>query len=164
MVTLRLISSLIAITAHRESCMADKLLTVLYCSVCKHVLRRFQGGIENNIFYLLGTSSDSVLFNAYISVHWDIYGAFQDHILFFLKLCHGHGQWISPVWLFCNPTDCGLPGSSVRGVLQARLLEWVAVSSSRRSSWPRDRTSVSFCLLHWQADSLALGHMRSPCY
>ena len=35
------------------------------------------------------------------------------------------------------------PGSSVRGILQARTLEWVAISSSRGSSWPRDRTRAS---------------------
>ena len=34
----------------------------------------------------------------------------------------------------CNPMDCSLPGSSVHGILQARILEWVAISSSRRSS------------------------------
>ena len=34
----------------------------------------------------------------------------------------------------CDPMDCSLPGSSVRGVLQARILEWVAISSSRESS------------------------------
>ena len=39
------------------------------------------------------------------------------------------------------------------GILQARILEWVAISFSRGSSWPRDRTSIS-CLLYWQADSL----------
>ena len=36
--------------------------------------------------------------------------------------------------------DCSLPGSSVRGIFQAAILEWVAISSSRRSSRPRDRT------------------------
>ena len=36
-----------------------------------------------------------------------------------------------------------LPGSSIHGILQARILEWVAISSSRRSSWPRDWTQVS---------------------
>ena len=48
----------------------------------------------------------------------------------------------------CNPMDCGLPGSSVRGILQARILEWVAVSSSRGSSQPRDWTQVFyvFCI------------------
>ena len=34
----------------------------------------------------------------------------------------------------CNPTDCNLPGSSVYGILQAKLLEWVAIPSSRGSS------------------------------
>ena len=43
----------------------------------------------------------------------------------------------------CNPMDCSLTGSSVNGILQARILEWVATSSSRGSSWPRDRTPVS---------------------
>ena len=43
----------------------------------------------------------------------------------------------------CNPVDCSLPGSSVHGILQARILEWVATSFSRVSSRPRDRTWVS---------------------
>ena len=38
----------------------------------------------------------------------------------------------------CNPMDCSLPGSSVQGILQARILEWVAIPFSRESSWPRD--------------------------
>ena len=43
----------------------------------------------------------------------------------------------------CDPMDCGPPGSSVHGILQARTLEWVAMSSSRGSSQPRDWTQVS---------------------
>ena len=43
----------------------------------------------------------------------------------------------------CDPMDCSLPGSSVHGILQARVLEWVAISFSRRSSQPRDWTCVS---------------------
>ena len=38
----------------------------------------------------------------------------------------------------CDPMDCSPPGSSVRGILQARTLEWVAVPSCRGSSWPRN--------------------------
>ena len=41
-----------------------------------------------------------------------------------------------PVPLFCNPMDCSPPGFSVHGILQARILEWVAVSFSRESSNP----------------------------
>ena len=43
----------------------------------------------------------------------------------------------------CDPVDCSLPGSSVHGILQARILEWVAISYSRGSSRPRNRTRVS---------------------
>ena len=53
----------------------------------------------------------------------------------------------------CDPLDCNLPGSSVLGILQARILEWVAMPSSRRSSQPRDNPCL-LSLLHWQAGSL----------
>ena len=43
----------------------------------------------------------------------------------------------------CDPVNWGSPGSSVLGILQARILEWVAISFSRGSSQPRDRTQVS---------------------
>ena len=43
----------------------------------------------------------------------------------------------------CNPIDSSPPGSTIRGILQARTLEWVAISFSRRSSWPRDWTPGS---------------------
>ena len=43
----------------------------------------------------------------------------------------------------CDPMHCRPPGSSVHGILQAKILEWVAISSSRESSWPRDQTQVS---------------------
>ena len=56
---------------------------------------------------------------------------------------------ISHILLFCNPMDCSLPGSSVHGVLQARILEWVAVSFSRGSSPSKYQTQVSAL----QADS-----------
>ena len=38
----------------------------------------------------------------------------------------------------CDPMDCGLPGSSVCGIFQARILEWVAISFSRGYSQPKD--------------------------
>ena len=43
----------------------------------------------------------------------------------------------------CDPRDYSLPGSSVLGILQARILEWVAISFSRRSFRPRDQSQVS---------------------
>ena len=56
----------------------------------------------------------------------------------------------------CDPMDCSLPGFSVHGTLQARGLEWAAISSSRGSSWPSNWTHVSCIsclgrqiLYHW---------------
>ena len=63
----------------------------------------------------------------------------------------------------CNPMDCSPPGSSVHGIFQARVLEWVAISFSRGSFWPRDRWNL--CLLHlshWQAGSSPLWRLGSP--
>ena len=51
-------------------------------------------------------------------------------------------QSLSHVWL-CHPMDCNPPGSSVHGIFLVRILEWVAISSSRGTSWPRDRTHNS---------------------
>ena len=45
--------------------------------------------------------------------------------------------------ILCDPIDCNLLGSSVDGILQARIVEWVAISFSRGSSRPRDRTQIS---------------------
>ena len=56
----------------------------------------------------------------------------------------------------CVPMDCGLPGSSVHGISQVRILDWVAISFSRGSSQPRDRSPCLLCLLHWQVGSLPL--------
>ena len=64
---------------------------------------------------------------------------------------------LSRVQLFVTPMDCSPPGSSARGIFQARILEWVAFSSSRGSSWSRVRTWVSCVscigkpiLYHWR--------------
>ena len=64
-------------------------------------------------------------------------------------------------WLYWDAMDCSPSGSYVHGISQARILEWVAIPSSRGSSWPRDQTCIS-CLLRWQADSLPLNHQESP--
>ena len=44
----------------------------------------------------------------------------------------------------CDPMDCSLPGSSVHGIFQAIVLEWIAISFSRGYSQPRDWTRVSY--------------------
>ena len=57
--------------------------------------------------------------------------------------------------------DCSPSDSSVHGILQARILEWVVMPSSRGSSWPRDLCFL--CLLHWQVGSLPLVPFGKPC-
>ena len=47
-------------------------------------------------------------------------------------------------WLYCDPMDCSPPGSSVHGILQARILEWAAISSSRGSSQLRNQNFISW--------------------
>ena len=91
---------------------------------------------------------------------------------YFLGLQNPYGQWLQPwnwkmialwkkrydkpagglsrfsrVWL-CIPMNCSPPGSSVHEISQARILGWVAMSFSRGSSWPRDRTRTS-CIGRW---------------
>ena len=56
----------------------------------------------------------------------------------------------------CDPMDCSLSGSSDHGTLQARILDPIAMPSSRGSSRPRDRIQVSYIYLLWQAGSLPL--------
>ena len=51
-------------------------------------------------------------------------------------------QSLQSCLILCDPMDCSPPGSSVHGILLARILEWVAIPSSRASSRPRDRTSI----------------------
>ena len=58
----------------------------------------------------------------------------------------------------CDPMNCSLPGFPVRGILQARILEWTAIPFSRGSSPPRDQTLVSSL----QADSLPFELQGSP--
>ena len=78
-----------------------------------------------------------------------------------------HVKLIQSCLTLCNPMDCSPPGSSVHGIFQARLLEWVAMPSSRGSSLSRDRTRVS-CMgkqipYHWRhLDSCSVGSLSVP--
>ena len=58
--------------------------------------------------------------------------------------CMLHAKLLQSCLILCSPMDCSPPGSSVHGILKARILEWVAMPSSRGSSQPRDPTHVSY--------------------
>ena len=84
----------------------------------------------------------------------------------------------SVTWLcltLCDSVDCSLPGSSVHGISQVRILEWVAISSTRRSSRPRDWTCIScvsciaggfflYLLSHQGKPILLYLLIPSPCF
>ena len=65
-----------------------------------------------------------------------------------------HAKSLQSCPTLSNPVDSSAPGSSIHGILQAKILEWVAISSSRGSSWPRGPTHIILCFPHWQASSL----------
>ena len=54
----------------------------------------------------------------------------------------------SSIRILCDPRDCSLPGFSVHGISQARILEWVDISFSKGASRPRDQTHIS-CIGRW---------------
>ena len=74
----------------------------------------------------------------------------QDAHAIFGSMCV-HAQSLQSCLTLCDPMDCRPPGSSVRGILWARILEWIAMPSSRGSSQPRDQTPVSCgsCIDRW---------------
>ena len=71
----------------------------------------------------------------------------------------------------CNPMDCSSPGSSFYGISQARILEWITISYSRGSSWPRDQTRISCVscigrriLYHWATWQAPITTYCSCCW
>ena len=106
-------------------------------------------------------SSEGLLFtphNALLSLRcfpshvfaWNILTRFPSWVIFTSEPCLGsclyclesESEVAQSCPTLCNPMDCSLPGFSVHGIFQARVLEWVAISFSRGSSQPRDRTWV----------------------
>ena len=92
---------------------------------------------------------------------WSMLGIHNHCILWLyhhLKVL-GKCQFFSCVWFFATPMNCSPPGSSVHGILQARILEWVAIPFSRGSSWPRNRNAG---LLHCRQILYHPSHQGSP--
>ena len=61
-----------------------------------------------------------------------------------IRMLNVHVKLLQLYLTLCNPMDCSLPGSSVQGILQARILECIAIPFLRRSSLPTDGTCVSY--------------------
>ena len=67
-----------------------------------------------------------------------------------------HAKSLRLCLTLCFSMNCSLLGFSVQGVLQARILEWVSMPTSRGSSLPQGSNPHLLCLLHWQVGSLPL--------
>ena len=96
---------------------------------------RFQNWLQHQLFFLLKTVG--------LLRHFDPWTKTQSGYLL--------NAWSEVKWIeiaqscptLCDPMDCSLPGSSIHGIFQARVLEWGAIAFSRGSSQPRNRTQVS---------------------
>ena len=90
-----------------------------------------------------------------------ILGHFSRVWLFVISVCVSVCVLVAQLCLIlCDPMDCSLPGSSVCGILQARILEWAVISFSRGPSQPTQESNTH--LQHWQAGSLRVCHLEGP--
>ena len=118
---------------------------------------------ENGYMYMYGWVSSLFTWNYHNIVNWFI--PKQKKIFKVKKKNVLHSEWYIAAAVkspqscptLCNPIDSSPPGSPVPGILQATILEWVAIPFSRGSSWPRGWTWVS-CT----ADRLSLSHQGTP--
>ena len=93
----------------------------------------------NNIVKILfWTIMDSAV-SMLLATRNRIYEEYMKNRILFNEFIYKSHMSGNPV-MDCNPMDCSPPGSSVCGILQARIMEWVAISFSRGSSRPRDHT------------------------
>ena len=98
-----------------------------------------------SIFYFKLINWTSMFF---ISFWWALVLSWMyPESLFNLFLCSVSLSYLN----LCGPVDCSLPGYSVCGIFQARILEWVDISYSRGSFWSRDPTHISYisCIGSW---------------
>ena len=94
----------------------------------------------------------------------------EKHFLLVMRILRRHSVFVficcclvSQSCLFCNPTDCSPPVSSVHRISRARILKWVSLPYSRGISQPRDVTCISCKSPALQAYSLLLNYQGSPC-
>ena len=74
--------------------------------------------------------------------------------------CRACAKTLQSCLTLCDPMDCSLSGSPVHGIFQAWILEWVAISFSRGSSQPKDRTGVSYISYIQFSSVQSLSHVR----
>ena len=82
------------------------------------------------------------IYNSFLIIHTHFRTFLKDTLFSHIPImCFCHCLFMKSCRL-CDPMTCSPPGSSVHGISQARILEWVVVSFSTGSSWPRDQTQI----------------------
>ena len=130
-----------------------------------HLRRSYFGSFfyfEENIFTPMARRVNS---HPFLMQFWEIHPLFftlkslNSIVFMFLRsLIKERGsEVVQSCPTLCDPMDCSLPGFSIHGIFQARILEWFAISFSRGSSWPRNRTRVS-----WAAGRLFTEPLGKP--
>ena len=124
-----------------------------YLSSIDHTLKCIN---DNLILILSKWSERPMLSNLYADLSQFLYSSSFQSFKAAIALC----SVIQLCLTLCDPMEYSWPGSSVHGIFQARILAWVAISSSRGSS-----QGLKLCLLqflHWQADSLPMSPWGIP--
>ena len=130
--------------------------SVHFTSRRKHIIRNNDviSHLESSFSFskqftlLFGSPKNSVkLWGSYKSIfyRWRNWGQNVNAVSLFPYIEIKNVKSLSRVRL-CDSMDCSPPGSSVHGIFQARVLEWVAISFSRGSSWTKDQTQIP-CIL-----------------
>ena len=133
----------------------------MYLCVCIHVHTHRHGYIHTHIVYtwnefLLASSNsyNSSIYAVLACVPYEMCVC----VCVCVCVCACACVYAQLYLTLCDPMDCSLPVSSDHGISQARMLEWVATSFSRGSSWPRGWTHVSYIgreiLYHWASREL----------
>ena len=123
-----------------------KWLVILLCKFLYFWLSKFDPvWVSFKRHHFLWDYSWQILPSVIPEVQIDLYELVFSHNIYV------HTKSLQSCPILCDLMDCSPPGSSVHGILQVRILEWVARPSSRGSSQPRNRIHISSGLLHWQA-------------
>ena len=118
------------------------MLLCVPCLECPFPQSYLKNSCSNNMPLHMSSSLDLPGWIHYSVLKDFLYGQMDSELLQRCYLCVCD-KLLQSCLAVCDPMDCSPPGSSVHGILQARILEWVAMSSSRGSSRPRDRTCIS---------------------
>ena len=141
-----------------------------------HFISHSSVGEHLGYFHVLAiVNSASVNTEAHVSLWIMVFSGYMPrnkllyHMVTIFIFLRNSQAWVLHAQLcltLCGPIDCSPSGFSLHGIFQARILEWVAISFSRGSSWPRDQTHTSCIgrrILYHQAPWKVHADLHSGC-